>query len=152
MATTSTGYSPAGYNSANAGERFRTGENTPEFNTTDYAASTGVDTIKYTGSVVGVDASDFVTKGFKSFEKIDLTGLSLSSGNTSFDVKVSDILALSESRTLIIERNTSLSITVANDVGGWSGTTTTTTTTTGGSHVYTFTKSGEQNVVLAITG
>ncbi|MFN7754845.1 MAG: hypothetical protein ACK5O9_03260 [Holosporales bacterium] len=149
MATTRTRYSPAGYNSANDGERFRTDENTPEFNTTDYAASTGVDTIKYSGSV-GVDASDFVTKGFKSFEKIDLTGLSLSSGNTSFDVKVSDILALSESRTLIIERNNSLSITVANDVGGWSGTTT--TTTTSGSQVYTFTKSGEQNVVLAITG
>ncbi|MFN5588318.1 MAG: beta strand repeat-containing protein [Holosporales bacterium] len=134
---TTTGYSPAGYNGANSNEKFFASNNTSI-----------VDTIKYTGPV-GVDASDFVTKGFKSFEKIDLKGLSLSSGNTSFDVKVSDILALSESRTLIIERNTSLSITVANDVGGWSGSV---GTTTSGAQVYTFTKSGEQNVVLAITG
>jgi hypothetical protein len=145
---TTTGYSPAGYNGANSVEKFTTSENAPVFDTADYANSTGVDTIKYSGSV-GVDASDFVTKGFKSFEKIDLTGLSLSSGNTSFDVKVSDILALSESRTLTIERNTSLSITVANDVGGWSGSG---DTTTSGSQVYTFTKANEQNVVLAITG
>ncbi|MFN9789585.1 MAG: hypothetical protein ACK53X_00645, partial [Holosporales bacterium] len=136
-ATTSTGYSPAGYNGANSNEKFFASNNTSI-----------VDTIKYTGPV-GVDASDFVTKGFKSFEKIDLTDLSLSGGNGSFDVKISDILALSESRTLTIERNTSLSITVANDVGGWSGSV---GTTTSGAQVYTFTKSGEQNVVLAITG
>jgi hypothetical protein len=146
---TTTGYSPAGYNPLNNAEKFFASNSTPSFNTTNYALSTGVDTIKYSGLVVSVDASDFVTKGFKSFEKIDLKDLSLSSGNTSFDVNVSDILALSESRTLIIERNTSLSITVANDVGGWSGSV---GTTNSGSHVYTFTKANEQNVVLAITG
>ncbi|MFN7901300.1 MAG: beta strand repeat-containing protein [Holosporales bacterium] len=147
------GYSPAGYNSANSNEKFTTSANEPIFDETNYANSTGVDTIKYTDDV-GVDASDFVNKGFKSFEKIDLKGLNLSSTNASFDVKVSDILNLSESRTLIIdiERNNSFSINVKDVVlDGWSSSNTNFTTTTG-AQTYIFSKSGHENVVLAITG
>jgi hypothetical protein len=147
------GYSPAGYNSANSNEKFTTYANEPIFDETNYANSMGVDTIKYTGDV-GVDASDFVDKGFKSFEKIDFKDLNLSSTNASFDVKVSDILALSESRTLIIdiERNNSFSINVKDVVlDGWSSSNTNFTTTTG-AQTYIFSKSGHENVTLAITG
>lgn len=145
------GYSPAGYNSANSNEKFTTSANEPIFDKANYANSTGVDTIKYTGDV-GVDAIDFVNKGFKSFEKIDLKDLSLSSTNASFDVKVSDILNLSESRTLIIDRNNSFSINVK-DVAleGWSSSNNNFTTTSG-AQTYIFSKSGFDTVTLAITG
>jgi hypothetical protein len=130
-ATTSTGYSPAGYNGANSDEKFFASNNTNI-----------VDTIKYTGNN-SIAASDFVTKGFRSFEKFDLT----SSTATSFAVNVNDIINLTESRTLAIDKTASINVNITTNEG-W----TNTVTTIGGAQVYTFTKANEQNVVLAITG
>jgi hypothetical protein len=130
-ATTSTGYSPAGYNGANSNEKFYASNNTSI-----------VDTIKYTGSNNSIAASDFFTKGFRSFEKFDLTG----STATSFAVNVDDIINLTESRTLAIDKTASINVNIAYQ--GWAYT----VDTSGGSQVYTFTKDNQQNVVLAITG
>jgi hypothetical protein len=128
---TTTGYSPAGYNGANSNEKFFASNNTSI-----------VDTIKYTGNN-SIAASDFVTKGFRSFEKFDLT----SSTATSFAVNVNDIISLTESRTLAIDKTASINVNITTNEG-W----TNTVTTIGGAQVYTFTKANEQNVVLAITG
>ncbi|MFN9322693.1 MAG: hypothetical protein ACK59C_02810, partial [Holosporales bacterium] len=129
---TTTGYSPAGYNGANSNEKFFASNNTNI-----------VDTIKYTGNN-SIAASDFFTKGFRSFEKFDLT----SSTATSFAVNVDDIINLTESRTLAIDKTaSSINVTITTNQG-W----TNTVTTNSGSQVYTFTKANEQNVVLAITG
>jgi hypothetical protein len=128
---TTTGYSPAGYNGANSNEEFFASNNTNI-----------VDTIKYTGNN-SIAASDFFTKGFRSFEKFDLT----SSTATSFAVNVDDIINLTESRTLAIDKTASINVNITTNEG-W----TNTVTTIGGAQVYTFTKANEQNVVLAITG